>query len=271
MESHCRRVDAITRGPVIAMATPPDHIAAAAAELEFEIIGWDETHGGVKGVDNEFVGTHAEVNAYLQGWIHHAEQNPRVMRRSMLVLRTNGPYDNQLTIEPGVMFQVTTRPQVAGFKTDRIAIPADIARYFEILDITIGNRSQNPQEQTIPGETFAMPTESMLALLDLNKGVDSFLPKIAITQPALAEFGREFDMDIGQIAMDIVVVARLLPTAPGPMSFVMVMLGTLERDRPLARLPRPKKARITAEEARELLTKWHDIINQAELGEESPE
>lgn len=48
---------------------PPESFVRDCAELGFIIGGWDATTAGVFGHGAEFVGTHAEVMAFLRGWI----------------------------------------------------------------------------------------------------------------------------------------------------------------------------------------------------------
>lgn len=246
-----------------------DQIVAAATELGFKIVGMDETHAGISGVGVEFVGTHAEVHAYLTGWFDHQGQNPRVLRRSILVVRNGGPYTVGVpTVLPGEIVQITVRPQSMGFKGDRIAIPDSIASHFEIVDITIGNRSQLPMSQTIPGETFStrLSAGAMGAIFKLNKGVDEVTPRIEMTEAALAEFGREFDLEMVQHAMDVIVTVRLLDSAPGPMAFTMLILGTLvpaPRPQILPRFSPPgSRASFTPEQVQELVDTWGEILNR---------
>jgi hypothetical protein len=114
--------------------------------------------------------------------------------------------------------QITERWQrLSTFRGHRIAVPDSIARYFDIDDIKIHNRSQFPSSQSMSAELFGTRLSEQ-ALLVLRDG------QIVIEEAAIAEFGRSFLMDTCQVAMEIVVSVSLKEGAP-PTAFEMLILG----------------------------------------------
>lgn len=131
---------------------PPEQFVADAAELGFTIGGWDDTTAGIFGNDTEFVGSHAEVEAFLRGWIAYMARGVGDVQRQLLSLRTLLPRHQQ-TIA-GTSFQVISHPQRC-FIGERIALTEQTARCLAIVDVLVGNRSQFVRAGSFDGELFA--------------------------------------------------------------------------------------------------------------------
>lgn len=246
------------------MAPPSDQIVSAAAELGLELIGWDDTHGGVRGDGIEFVGTHSEIRAYLYGWVANQEQS--IVRRGMLVFRTQSR-GSGVIVDPGKSVSIGVKPTVRGFdfKVDRIAIPDSIAAYVEIEEIRVSDKTQDIMGyRPIPGDVFAAHIDSV-ARFELTGDISRFEPshgffeadtnisdfnqrisKIEMTKPAFADFGRAVTLDTATADAAITVRVRLVDSAPGPMPIVVIMLGANVRQ------VNPK--------ARALLGAWSHIV-----------
>ena len=247
------------------MTTPPEQITAIAKELGFKIVGWDETSGGLVSDGIEFVGTHAEIMAYLHGWLGHLERG--TASYSLLSLRSGGPYTSPPgsgILQPGSTVQVTSRPQRGFFRGERVAIPDSIARFFEIVDITVGNNSCMPQAQRISGELLAARIDQR-ALIELSKERGDGPFDITITDAARAEFGLQHRMGECLPAMDITVVASLKHDAP-PSPFEILILGTEPPD-PAMRYrpttpgaPRSSPTPLGKADVDALIARWQDIL-----------
>jgi len=251
----------------------PDVLRRRVTDAGFAIDGWDEVMGSIRlvaddGAGTAFIGSHAEVAAYVQAWerctvVSDArnlqEQSradrARMIHRSLLVLSSvdesipleQAPGGGEVTdligawqqVVGGVRagrtkvrasapvprrrtYEIVTQPQIP-FRGVRLAIPDDVARHFDILDVRVGNRSMFPVSGAVPGEAFAMRIDRR-ALLAIERAADASSPiQIGIDCPAVEEFGRELTMDTcwQQANIAIIVQARSEMAS----RFVAVILG----------------------------------------------
>ena len=137
---------------------------------------------------------------------------PQRSERAIVVMSSHSP------IQGGQWCQICMRPQSGPFLGQRIIIPDDIAPYFEIVDIRVGNRSQFRQQTS--------PHSAMLYAARVSSGpkISVGEHKIQIDEDAVAECGREFPMDTVQAAMDLSFDVRLKDHAP-PTIFEVMILG----------------------------------------------
>lgn len=119
---------------------------------------------------------------------------PEQTRKGMMVLRS---YDKVLA---GQSCYIVARPQITAYRVVRIAIPDDIADAFNIDDMRVGNRSQMVQAGSFRASYFAAHIDGLAKLT--AKMVQNETIKIDISEPAEAEFGRDFPFDTCQVAMD---------------------------------------------------------------------
>jgi hypothetical protein len=153
------------------------------------------------------MGSHDEVLAYLQAWEHLraekvTEQEPQV-RDAMLAICAGVP------ILPRQWAQITVRPQVP-FRGRRVAIPDRIARHFVIHDLKVGNCSQFPCCQDVPGEAWAVRLQGMPILeiateIEQREGKEHIVVPIRVIDAGIAELGRALTMTTCQPCQDIVV------------------------------------------------------------------
>lgn len=194
------------------MTDPRTHLEESATALGFELIGWDGDNGGLVGHGAEFVGSRPELSAYLLAWATcHDLKSDRAVPRSICVLRS---YHEIVAGD----VEITVRPQKVPFVGERIAVPDDVAPYFDILDIRVGNRSQFLQATPQSAALYAVRMDRTAALR-----VDDVL-NVSITEPSLIEFGRPVQMEACQAAQDLAVWVRLKDGAPST-AFEMWILG----------------------------------------------
>ena len=78
----------------------------------------------------------------------------------------------QAAVPANTQVQVTTQPQTL-FKPMRLLVPATIAPFFVVDDIKVGNVSQLPSSQPIPGEAFVQGGFGIgLNLKTVNPAID---------------------------------------------------------------------------------------------------
>jgi hypothetical protein len=239
-----------------AVTKPPDSFVRDCAELGFTIGGWDEKTAGVFGHGAEFVGTHAEIMAFLRGWLGCETRNTRTVVRYMLALNAGPIYNRTHSIVvPGSSFVVTARPQRGGFRGDRVAIPDSIAEHFTIDDISVGNRSQYLQAGSLDGALFATRIDTT-PIFELIKLRDMHRLEMA---PGTADaFGRELSMDAAETAMDVTMTVTAKHTMPPGTTFVAIVLGAFVA---------PKRSQ-SQREAAALLRAWQDIVGAAGAAED---
>jgi hypothetical protein len=195
------------------MSQPPESFAHDVTLLGFTIAGWDDRTAGIVGNGAEFVGSHEEVVAFLRGWMLHQEVAPREISRRVISLASR-----QTVIPPGMTAQITSRPQSASFRGDRIAIPEAIADRFVIHDVLVGNRSQFLQAGDVDGAMFA-------ARIDKLPTFEFDGPhRVLLTSAGLANLGAELSMDECLTAMDITMYVSLKRDAPAT-SFAALIFG----------------------------------------------
>lgn len=210
---------------------PPEDTLRTAADLGFEIGGWDEQSGGLRGHGHDYVGSHDEIRAYLIAWLtcknvqtlvvaQELEAQEPGIQRTMMCLRSSWPvggggreWSRQATI--------VVRPQLP-FRGERIAIPDAIAPFFDLDNLAVGNRSCMPQAQSISCDLLAARLDHRAALE--GAPLPSGAIAITITEAATAEFGRAWSMPVCQVAQDLVATVSLKEGAP-PTVFEMLILG----------------------------------------------
>lgn len=111
------------------------------------------------------------------------------------------------------------------FRGDRIAIPDEVAGHYDVVDVKVGNRSMFPVSQDMPGEAFAtrISRQAVIALAQSAASGGSGVVAVDVSEPALEEFGRRFDLDTCIRAMDICLSVR--PRQKSCPPFVAVILG----------------------------------------------
>jgi hypothetical protein len=129
---------------------------------------------------------------------------------SIVILRSDGKIFGDTTI--------WVRPRSIAFRGYRIAIPDDIAPFFDIIDLKVGNRSVL-SSSPVGGHLFAcrMDMQAKLILSDTRP------VQVMVSEPATAEFGRAITMETCQTAMDMSVTVRL--KGGEPHHFEMYILG----------------------------------------------
>jgi len=223
----------------------PDLFVERAQALGFSIQGWDETQGSLAGYGQTFIGSHAEVRAYLEAWKACSEttqfaaskKDPGVpcsilMMRSDFVVDHDGKSGNRMvsinSSDPlsrsGYQAATVVRfPVFTPFRGERIAIPDSIASSFMICGVSVGNRRQTPGTMdAIDGSLFAARIDNQAKLLMRESSTNVIA--VTVTEPALAEFGRAFTMDVAQSAMDVTLYVALKPEAK-PCVFEAMVLG----------------------------------------------
>lgn len=189
----------------VTTTTLPEHVAKLAEACACRVHGWEDETVLVEGIDINYMGTRAEVIAYLTAWQQcielklaqqiSAETDSEPLRRALLV------FDSGKPIDPGQIAQVVVRPLSRMFRGARIAIPARIAERFQIDEIKVGNRSMMDRSQSIPGDTFAIRIEDAPLFAVQKRAGDTL--EICLERSALAEFGRAFYFEPCLTAMDM--------------------------------------------------------------------
>lgn len=218
----------------------PESVQERATELGFEIVGWDESGGAIRGLPTSpyggetMIGSHDEVRAYLQGFascrrfelqeIERAKiaEEP-TLRRSLLVLRGKYvpiPGDASINV-------VSARPYVP-FRGDRVAIPDSVAGLYDVLDVLVGNRSQLHRSGEMSGEMFATRIRHQARFEVLHDGM---VNKLVLAEGPEAEFGRALSMETCQASTDVSIHYRRRPDVIDPrsagMTFEAMILGRI--------------------------------------------
>lgn len=82
--------------------------------------------------------------------------------------------DSALPIPPMSGVMVTARPQIA-LRPYRCTIEPELARFFQIDDIRVGQRSAFPWHQSVPASMFATPPGLALDAGDLTVGLELYM------------------------------------------------------------------------------------------------
>jgi hypothetical protein len=85
---------------------------------------------------------------------------PNNKRRNLVI-----GWDSGADVLAGDTFQITTRPQLP-FRGERVAVPSDLAGYFAITDIKVGNKSQFVAQGRIHSRTLSEQAVGVRMLLD---------------------------------------------------------------------------------------------------------
>lgn len=209
----------------------PKDIQETLAELGFELRCWDDGDGAISGHGQEFIGSYAEVRAYLTAWSSclaratwQTDQDKAAEENTARLVRTGIMLSSNVEIQPAQSAQITCRPQVGPFRGDRVVVLDECAEAFDIEDLKIGNHSQFPQAMSMPAKFCAARVSSQALFgCEIAKIGQRDLIKIAITEPALAEFGRSWTMETCQTAMDLSIIVTNRSSQPA--RFVALIVG----------------------------------------------
>ncbi len=224
------------------MTTPPNDMVDLAHQAGFEIRAWDETRGELHALSDVKcvswpdapgqlcqLGTHEELRSFLAGFIiglkdgllkgraaARREEMPRPWRH-LLVLRSREPATPE---QPSC--EAFTRPW-APFRGECVAIPDDVARHFDVIDVRVGNRSQllSRDDQSAPATLYAARLDRR-AILSLSS--DGTAHRLCVEHAAEAEFGRVLHMQTCQVAQNLIVSGRLRRGSP-PTTLEVMILG----------------------------------------------
>lgn len=223
----------------------------------FDLVGWDDTCGAISHSLNrglEFVGTHVEIEAYLFGWMASREAAAtdrlgadEVIHAALVSLCV---YRNEL-VSPGATAMYHTRPQVP-FRGQRVVIPDEIAPYFDVMDITVGNRSCMPHAGLFPAVAFATRASGLGSLVASVSTSISQPIAISISERAYAQAGTRIAMPMTQVGMDIGI--RVANKSDEAQAFECYVIGQTVRVGSLGR------AQMSAEESRALMGAWQRIV-----------
>lgn len=213
-----------------APAAPKD-IQETLTELGFELRAWDGGDGAISGHGQEFIGSYAEVRAYLTAWSSclaratwQSDQDKAAEENSTRLVRTGIVLSSNVAIEPAQSAQITARPQVTPFRGDRVVVLDECAEAFDIDDLKVGNRSQFPQTMSMPAKFCAARISSQALFgCEITRSIMQSHIKIAITEPALGEFGMAWMMDTCQNAQDLVTIVTNRSNQPA--RFVALIVG----------------------------------------------
>ncbi len=218
-------MDITATGAGAVSAACPEDVGRQAIELGFSVPAWDEEGAALIGNSQQFVGSPAEVRAYLIAW---AACRSAILTERLIeaergrIQHTCLALVSRQAIEPNQTVQITARLQCSVFRGDRVAIPDALAPHFWIDDIKVGPRSTFPQAQSMPGDLFACRLEGqqiLIARADREGG----MIKIEIEEPTFAEFGRAWSMPPCLTAMEVTVYAT--NRSEQPRLFEMLILG----------------------------------------------
>lgn len=203
-----------------------------ASACGLAINGWtddpsnDDGDAVVAGPDVNYIGTKEECVAYMTAWqqcmqlklaAQIKEDYNHAVKRGIMALRSS----NACT--PGGSITVFSRPQASVFRGDRIAIPDNICRHWDINDIRVGNVSTFIQSQTLSAQLFACRLSESLAGL-MSKSLGSPI-LIDIEFVATKEFGKSWSFPPCQVAQDLVISATNISDSFQP--FEAYILGKL--------------------------------------------
>ena len=220
----------------------PEFITQLAEACNFTVHGWDDDEDsaviqsreipgptpdgyGVERPSVNFIGTHAECHAFMTAWqqciqhkltelMAHDDKASERIRSTILI------WDSPSSINPGESVQLQLRPQRGPFRGERLAVPANIAEHFSIVDLKVGNRSQTQMYGDIPCVAFAVGIDTA-PLLKATGGSGAIV--VTLERQAQKEFGRKWLMETAQVAMDMVLVVRNTSVVPYP--FTAMVLG----------------------------------------------
>ena len=208
-----------------------ERIEERAAELDFEVVSWLDESAEIHGHERYFYGLHHEVLIYLDAWKacaleaalgsktrDRADGKPlHGVEHAIMALHSSVP------ILPDQEAQITIRPQSTAFRGHRIAIPDDIAPFFRILDLKVGNRSQLSNGDGIRASMFATRIDRQAAFTATIVRGDTF--KLSLTEDAKCAFGRVITMDTCQTAMDLVMIVKMIGYHEQGLPFEAFVLG----------------------------------------------
>lgn len=151
-------------------------------------------------------------DAFLEGLDHEAVKMIRDLdpaKRRVLV-----PTSTSLEIEPAETAQILARPQTGPYQPLRLLISKSCAGSFDINDIRIGMRSQFAQSGDIPADIFevdAPQLDAVMGVLEQDPEVRRVL--VTVTEKE-ARFGIHLDLDVVEMAMELMIVVTNTGTKP---------------------------------------------------------
>jgi len=211
----------------------PDNVRELASACGLAVAGWDsfDDTALVHGPDVNYIGTKAEVVAYLTAW--QQCQQIKITRQMVEAEQAAGvsygfiAWNTYQLVEPGQTAQITARPQSRSFRGDRIAIPDDIAARFAIADIKVGNKSMFLQSGDVPASSFSMRIADSTPLFKLTERHGDGPHELVMTTPARLEFGRAMSFAVCNTAQDLSVI--VINTSSEPSVFRALVLGKYPR------------------------------------------
>lgn len=198
----------------------PDTVRSLAKACGLAIAGWDSIDDTalVHGPDVNYIGTKAEVVAYLTAW--QQCQQLKITRRMVEDEKAPGvsfgfiAYSTYQPIAPNATASIAARPQSRSFRGDRVAIPDDIAERFVIADIKVGNRSMFLQSGDVPASAFAMRIADATPLFKLAERNGDGPHELVMATPARLEFGRAMTFDVCNVAQDMTLIVTNVSGEP---------------------------------------------------------
>lgn len=140
-----------------------------------------------------------------------------VGRRTFVGINSHHP------LTPRAVGTLIIRPQVQGFKVDRVVVSPSCAESFTVVDLRVGNRSQLIQSSEIAGNILGIspsldwvvtiPPDSPPAFVDEHGRT---IPSISVditTQGELA-LGQPIDFDICETSQDLVIIVHNIDDVP---------------------------------------------------------
>jgi len=210
----------------------PKDIQETLTELGFELRCWDDGDGAISGHGQEFIGSYAEVRAYLTAWssclaraIWQTDQDKATEESATRLTRTGIVLSSDVLIAPAQTAMIVNRPQVGPFRGDRVVVLDECAEAFDIEDLKVGNRSQFPQTMSMPAKFCAarVSSQALFGCEPAKIGTQFASIRITITEPTLAEFGRPWTMETCQTSMDLMIVVTNRSNQPA--RFVALIVG----------------------------------------------
>lgn len=184
--------------------TIEEEMKAAAAAVGLSITRYNDEIAAVTGTRETFVASHGEVLAYLAGYKAHAIDHPPPLvpsrNGSILAFRSRGAIFSTETV------WICCPPQRAPFRGHRLAIPHDIAPYFELLDLKVGNISQFLNGAGMDAGVFSTRIDKQARFRTATPGGD--LMRVEMSEGGLEEFGHALAMEACPVGMDISLILR---------------------------------------------------------------
>jgi hypothetical protein len=251
-----------------------DILVERIAACGFELVGADDREAAITRATNrgiEFVGTHAEIESYLYGWMASREAMASeklgadsVIQAAIVSLCADFPIQpsDPGSLRHGGMVLITNRPQVP-FRGERVVIPDEIAPYFDVHDITVGNRSCMVHAARFPATAFAARIEN-LGALTAHAAREAQPFRLTIDERAVSQAGLRIAMPMTQVAQDITIAITNKTDEPHPFEcYVIGQTVRFDSTRPSRHQPRTP-TRMSAADVQALVNRWQEIVDQRE-------